>query len=298
LQCRKTVSEDGVAANISSDQGGNVTLYDDGTFTYIPTSDYVGPDYFSYMLTDQSGNTAKATVNLLVQRTHAKVDLQVYLAGALGTGISMNTNLNDRGLLPGQTPTSNIVTPTPAGQPYHIEPWNYTGTEGANWTDADYQAIEAAHDAKVVDWVLVNFRTDIKASDLAGRSAALLLNDGNIVFPESALPLAGLATDAMYILVEHRNHVGAMSPASYSNQTGIGQTPLSGGVWAMLAGDGSQTTDPNGYDVNGNDKTIWVQENGRFDQYLRADYNLDGDVNGGDKAIWYYNNGNFSNIPK
>ncbi len=309
-------NQDGVAANISSDRGGNVSLNADGTFTYTPSSNYVGPDFFSYMLTDQSGNTAKATVNLLVQRTHAKIGVQVYLAGALGTNISMNTKINDRGLLPGQTPVSNIVAPTPAGQPYHIAPWNYTGTEGANWTDADYQAIEAAHDAKVVDWVLVNFRTGIEANTLVGRSAALLLNDGNIVFTENALPLTGLAADALYILVEHRNHVGVMSPAavninsvgeltldlrnkdSYSNATGIGQTTLANGVWAMLAADGSQSTDPNGYDINGNDKTIWTQENGRFDQYLRADYNLDGDVNGADKAIWYYNNGNFSNVPK
>ncbi len=309
-------NEDVMSANIMSDQGASVTLNADGTFIYTTRNGYIGPDFFSYIMTDASGNTVKATVNVLVQRLEAKIDVQVYLAGALGTGITMNTTLNDRGLLPGQTPSSNIAVPTPAGQPYNIAPWNYNGTEGAGWTDANYEAIEAQYDAAVVDWVLVNFRTSTEGSSLVGRIAGILLNDGSVIFPEGTMPLANLTADALYILVEHRNHMGVMSPAavnvsdmgeltldlrdkdSYTTQTGLGQFEMSNGVWAMPAGDGSQATDPTGYDINGNDKTIWVEENGTFDQYLRADYNLDGDVNGGDKVLWYDNNGTFSSVPK
>ncbi len=309
-------NEDVLSANITSDQGADVTLNADGTFIYTAPNGYIGPDFFRYMMTDASGNTAKATVNVLVQRLEAKIDVKVFLAGALGNNIAMSTTLNDRGLLPGQTPNSNIAIPTPAGQPYNTAPWNYNGTEGAGWTDANYEAIEAQYDAEVVDWVLVNFRTEVEASTLVGRIAGILLNDGSVIFPEGTMPLANLTADALYILVEHRNHMGVMSPAavnvsdmgeltldlrdkdSYTTQTGLGQFEMSNGVWAMPAGDGSQTTDPTGYDINGNDKTIWVQENGTFDQYLRADYNLDGDVNGGDKVLWYDNNGTFSSVPK
>jgi len=81
------------------------------------------------------------------------------------------------------------------------------------------------------------------------------------------------------------------------NGTGAGQVELSPGVWAMYAGDGDQSDLPS-YDIQGDDKTIWFETNGIFDNYLPADYNLDGDVNGNDKAFWFNNNGTSSRVLK
>ncbi len=235
--------------------------------------------------------------------------LFVWMQGTFDTAaLMMNTNLNTaRGLLPGQTPTNNLVSPTPPGQPYSIIPWNYTGTEGVNWPDSIYSET-------VVDWVLVSVRTDItKASEVA-IGAALLHNDGEVeVINASFLPDTGL--DSVYVVIEHRNHVAVMTPDkipvnnyrlfhdfrstdSYKDPTSFGQWEILPGVWGMIAGDGSQENDLQSYDVGGADKIIWEQMNGRFDEYLPADYNMDGEVNGGDKSIWVPNNGISSRVPK
>jgi len=65
----------------------------------------------------------------------------------------------------------------------------------------------------------------------------------------------------------------------------------------MFAGDGDQSDFPS-YDIIGTDKSIWVDDNGVFDNYLNTDFNLDGDVNGQDKAFWFENNGVSSRVPK
>jgi len=52
------------------------------------------------------------------------VQLKVWLEGAYDFNTNqMTTNLHTRGLLPGQTPSSPLATPTLAGQPYHTVPW-------------------------------------------------------------------------------------------------------------------------------------------------------------------------------
>jgi len=301
---------------LTTTANGTVVLNSNGTFTYTPDPDYIGADNFSYTVC-ASGNCVKATANILVQRTHAKVSLQALLGGALNVnGQTMNTTLSEeRRVLPGQIPANPLFAPTPAGQPYNKPPWNYTGTEGANWTDADYDNIKATYNSSVVDWVLVTFRAGITPSTEIAKAAGLLLADGRVVFPERVLPLNNIG-NSLYALIEHRNHIGSMSPNlvnlsdraeltfdfrtqdSYRTPAGVGQIEMAAGVWGLIPGDGEQIVDIVSYDVNGNDKIIWQETNGQFDQYLNSDYNLDGDVNGADKAIWNTYNGNFSSVPR
>jgi uncharacterized protein (TIGR03382 family) len=47
---------------------GTATVNADGTITYTPTMDYVGPDSFTYTITDADGQTATATVDVTVAR--------------------------------------------------------------------------------------------------------------------------------------------------------------------------------------------------------------------------------------
>lgn len=188
----------------------------------------------------------------------------------------------------------------PVIQPYSAAPWNYAGTENRNVSN-------------VADWVLVSFRTSTAKEDEVAQTAGLLQTDGCIYFPEDNVLPSGFNT-AVYIVIEHRNHVGIMSSqpvnVSYNTLTydfsiadsyavggGLGQKQLASGNWCMLAGD-INPTDADSYDVNGLDKAIWQNENGLFSSYLSADLNQDGDVNGGDKALWNANNGVFSSVPK
>jgi len=239
----------------------------------------------------------------------ADINLKIALEGVYDTTADlMKTELNTvRKLLPGQTPTSSLITPTPAGQPYDVPPWNYTGIEGGDFTNTDYSD-------DMVDWILVSFRTEIQAAFEVSRTAALLYNDGCINFIDRCALELSQNIDSVYIVVEHRNHIGVMTPYkipilngvltydfttqdSYKNPTSSGQKQLAPNVWGMFCCDGNQQDIPS-FDINGNDKTIWFDNNGFFDLYIPADYNMDGDINGADKAIWVENNGISSRVPK
>jgi len=238
-----------------------------------------------------------------------KLNLRVVLEGPYDKAMDdMSTLLSsERRLLPGQTPTSALVSPTPAGQPYSGPPWNYAGIEGAAFTNADYSA-------DVVDWVLISLRTGTSKASEVAQSAALVLKDGTI---QSAMncPIQVQQSGPFYVVIEHRNHMGIMSAApievvnaemtydfstqdSYRDPTSVGQKQLANGKWVMYAGDMNQTADNPSYDINGTDKAIWQDDNGQFDQYAPADINLDGDINGSDKIPWEENNGNSSRVPK
>lgn len=241
--------------------------------------------------------------------TCVEIDLKVMLEGAYKTTTGMmTTKLNTvRKLLPGQTPASNLVVPTPAGQPYGISPWNYVGTEGADFTVADYTD-------DVVDWVLVSFRAASEAASEVSQTAALLLSNSAVNFIDRCALDLSQNIDSVYVIVEHRSHIGVMTPDkipilngvlnydftlqdSYKDPTSYGQKQVAPDVWSMYCCDGNQQDMPS-FDINGNDKTIWFENNGFFDLYIPADYNMDGDINGADKAIWVGNNGISSRVPK
>jgi len=236
------------------------------------------------------------------------IQLHAYLEGAYdpALGEMRSTLASTRKLLPGQTPTSVLAIPTPAGQPYSAFPWNYPGIEGATWTDANYTGDET-------DWILVSFRTDIQKNTEVGMTAALLKKDGSISFPNRCV-LASTVASPLYIVVEHRNHIGVMTPQpvsvigntltydfrvadSFRDTTSFGQKQTSTGEWTMYAGDANQSDFPS-FDIQGMDKSLWFENNGVFDYYLSPDFNLDGDINGQDKALWFENNGISSRVPK
>ncbi len=236
------------------------------------------------------------------------VQLQVYLEGPYDVASGeMITDLNTlRGLLPGQTPASNVIAPTPPGQPYKVSPWNYSGTEGIDWTDAHYTD-------DMVDWVLVTSRTSLDKNSQVGIAAGIIQKDGSISFIDGC-PLENMGLDSVYIVIEHRNHMGIMTPHkvpvidlglnwdfttsdSYKDATSVGQKEILPGTWAMFAGDGDQSDFPS-FDIKGTDKTLWLNDNGMFQLYQISDFNLDGDVNGADKLLWFDNNGVSSRVIK
>jgi len=223
-----------------------------------------------------------------IQYCPAALDLSVFLEATYDNTTDMMTNvLETQGILPTM-------------QPYNQPPWNYSGSE----------ILEINN---VADWVLVSFRTSTAKQDEIAQTAGLLQPNGRIYFPsESGIPTNFNA--ALYVVVEHRNHIAVMTPQpinisenvlqydfrstdSYSLGGGIGQKELYPDIWAMPAGDIDQT-DVGGYDINGSDKAIWDTQNGLFGSYCSGDLNQDGDVNGGDRIIWQYNNGVFSSVPK
>ncbi len=244
------------------------------------------------VVTDNTGLSTIATHDFDVIRS-ISLDIRVCLEGPM--------------ILSSQTMISFLqqLNLLPAGQPYNVAPWNYMGSEGQGWTSSDYPA-------NAVDWVLVSFRTGLTKSTEVVSTAAVLLNDGSLMFPNPRALLASMG-NSFYIVIQHRNHLGIISAAPISSVNdvlthdfsledsypfGSGQKELAPGLWAMFAGDGNQIDDPNGYDINGWDHADWSYENGGFDIYNIFDFNLDGDVNGIDKILWNINNGTHSSLEK
>lgn len=199
------------------------------------------------------------------------------------------------GLMRNTLETINLLSAT---QPYNVSPWNYNGGETLS-------------SSSNVDWVLVSFRTGIDAESEIARTAGLLQQDGCVYFPNEDIFPSGLSVP-VYIVVEHRNHLVAMTPQpvsvvgntltydfrianGYAAGGGFGQKQLPSGEWCLYAGD--ITSGSLSYDINGADKGTWLMSNGLFNSYFPADLDMNGDVNGGDKAVWLDNNGVFSSVP-
>lgn len=237
-------------------------------------------------------------------------DIKVLLEGAYNqTSGTMDNALHQLELLPGMlftNPGSGVETP--AGQPYDIAPWNYTGNEGDTYSNSDY-------DPTSIDWVLLSLRTGINPNTEIHQTAGILKADGTVEF----LPGTGYTGNAQgpfYVLIEHRNHVGVLSPQPLFPQNrvltydfttqdswvpangGFGQKQLPGGSWGMYAADGDQISDIISYDINGADRIFWGIDNGIFRQYLASDYDLNGEVTGADRILWNVNSGINSSVPK
>jgi hypothetical protein len=294
---------------ISVPSNGTVTMNSDGSFSYAPTATFVGTDKFLYRICDNGSPVLCDTATIYISVTEPKViscitfNLKAILEGPYSTVTGKMSNfLNFSGLLPGQTPIRPTGVATPDGQPYKTAPWNYLGTEVMP---------VGGYPADVVDWVLVSLRTDSLTTTPAFRAAGLLHDDGTISFVS---PCFTVANGSYYILVEHRNHMGAMSHQkinitsgtitydftareSYveTNPPSFGQK-LSGTKYVMYTGDCKKATVNDNYDINAADSNFWKVLSGTFDIYLFGDYNFDADVNNADNVLWKANNGRFSGV--
>ena len=231
-------------------------------------------------------------------------NIKLMLEGCYQTATGlMQTTLNQRGLLPGQTPIGAFAVATPKGQPFKNAPWSYAGTEGDTVT---------TYPATVVDWVLVSLKTDSTSSINVFRTSGWLHSDGHVSF---ITPCFNIADGSYFVLVEHRNHVGVLSPTKVTatnrlitqdfttadsyirvNPPSTGEK-LKSTKWVMMAGDGKNDTPNTNYDVNFNDIQLWKGQSGIFDQYRLGDFNMDADINFSDSFLWKLNSGKYSGVP-
>ncbi len=215
--------------------------------------------------------------------------------------------LEEGGYLPGLTPVTLFGEKTEAGQPYNQLPWNYNGTEGTG----DFSYPEG-----FIDWLLITIRpADLTGSSIC-RRAAMLLEDGSVLFPEG-LESCLLNDELPYhLLVEHRNHLMVMTPEpvymkdgefrydftvqqSYRKLFGSGQKEVAPGVFAMFAGNVDQTrTSSSVRDINFNDILFIQKQSGRNSSYLIGDLDMNGDVNVKDEKLTIENLGRFTDIPR
>ncbi len=212
------------------------------------------------------------------------VDITIFMEGPYN-GTDMNTNLNSQGKLP-------------LSQPYDTDPWYYYGTESVTTMPAN-----------IVDWVLVELRTDVGSGSIYTTRAALLRNDGHIVdLDGNYLGFQDAPPGDYYIVVRHRNHLDIMSanavsldidPTSYDFTTGsdkfygtgIGIKELKTNVWGMVAGDANG----NNY-ISNDDYSLYKASQGN-EGYEGADFNMDTGVYAEDYSLFNENNNRESSVP-
>ncbi|MCB1131750.1 MAG: DUF642 domain-containing protein, partial [Verrucomicrobiae bacterium] len=76
------------ATVVANPSNGSLTLNSDGSFTYTPTTDYVGPDSFTYMANDGTDDSNTATVTITV--SEPTFELAVESSPATGIGITVS----------------------------------------------------------------------------------------------------------------------------------------------------------------------------------------------------------------
>ena len=155
-----------------------------------------------------------------------------------------------------------------------------------NGTPLDYDGTElyTGSGSGITDWVLVELRQTPSGPAVA-RRAALLQTDGDVVSAaDGASPVSfgGVAPGSYYVVVRHRNHLPAMTPAAValpgtadltagSFGTG-GQATVAPGVRALWAGDLNADGLVTALDFNAYSAASAALATG----YVRADLNGDG----------------------
>jgi hypothetical protein len=290
--------------------GGTYTGGCDGTITYTYTySNCPGLDFvwtYTYMV------------------ECSQITLKVFLEGPYSvTGDSMLPTLNVNHVLPGQdkllSPSPSVVLSapfTPFGQPYTIGPWNYAGNTGLNFGDPSAPGAPMGvvpYPADVVDWILVTIRENgILPTNNIWTCAGWVHTDGEVTFPESCAPLSLDIMDDYHVLIQHRNHLGVLSPTfadmpcasaviawdfttanAYEPIFRTGQIEVEPGIWAMIAANGEQIISIEG--IESGDRTKWRMLQNVLG-YSVGDYNMDVSTNSNDETVWKFNQNKSSGI--
>jgi len=214
------------------------------------------------------------------------LNLKSFLQGAYddASGL-MNDGLRSNGLLPLDEPYGALGYPVPA-------------------TSTNMVRLGQTGSAAIVDWVMVELRSEADPTLVVAAQSALIQRDGIIISADGTpLIIDAQGETAVYVAVRHRNHFGMRTANAYSTASNIdidftnssiplfGSNPMSsiGGVNVQIAGDANGDGQVNGVDKN----TFWRLQNANAFIYssARADFNLDGIVNAVDRNFyWRINN--------
>ena len=133
---------------ISGPASGDLTLQDDGGFTYVPDENFNGDDQFTYRMLDGGEASAEATVSILVSDVNdppqANPDL-VFSAEDVAVEIEISTILandfdpdNDQLTVTSLgTPTHGTIEENPDGTIWYVPDANYHGTDQISYSAAD-----------------------------------------------------------------------------------------------------------------------------------------------------------------
>ncbi len=228
----QSVNATGLVTSPVTISGGKYYLTADGNFTFIPDPGFSGPTSFIYTICDDNVQSAcaKATVNILVLKD-LQLQIRVYLEGALYKN-SNAKSADNRPLMRDNLRVSpfsgqNFI---PLSDPYSfatefVDVRNKFTKVGPGLL-SKFQVISdpmtvfgVTGQNAIVDWVFIQLRSKTDNANVIATRSGLLQRDGDVVDLDglSALSFPGVAPDSFYVVVKHRNHLGAMSMPVPSN---------------------------------------------------------------------------------
>jgi hypothetical protein len=210
--------------------------------------------------------------------------------------ITVNTRIFLEGPYSADSMRAVLGSRIPLTQSYTSTPWSYGGNETVTGVSAG-----------VVDWVLLEIRTDTAEATKAGTRAAFVRTDGTIVDLDGTSPVAfGAAAGDYYIVIRHRNHISVMSASAvplsaasplYDFTTGLSRyfggeaISLGGGVYGIAAGDVDGNTGVGASDLVNTRVAIGSVE------YIPEDVDMNGGVGASDLVKVRLNIGQASRVP-
>jgi hypothetical protein len=152
-------------------------------------------------------------------------------------------------------------------------------------------------------------------ADNIWRCAGWVHQDGTVTFPEDCAFPAIISTSDYYVLIEHRNHLGILTPGypnvganmvcdglslqwdftlqdSYKPAFRVGQKLLDG-RWMMYAANGEQVV--NAATIESGDRTLWRSQQNLLG-YRKGDYNMNVSTGSEDESVWKGNQNKSSGI--
>lgn len=134
------------------------------------------------------------------------LDLKVKLQGALlgnGGGSLMRDDLRAKGLLPLKEPYSNLP--------------NITHVNGGGGEEIDQSILNITGSDAIVDWVIIELRSPIRADSIIATRSGILQRDGNIVHIDgvSDITFEFMPSANYYVAIRHRNHLGLITKTPY-----------------------------------------------------------------------------------
>ena len=229
----QNIVAEGTSVNLENIFGGKYWINSSGDFTFIPNTGFAGATSFDYSTCDDGlpSSCASATVYILVL-DDLTLKLRVYLEG----GIYKNNNVrgNEGRPLMRDNLRSNPYTGQtfiPSQDPYSVPGVYVNLTNGyVHKGPGELQKFKSLPQPTdvfaitgqnaIVDWVFIEMRSKSDSTNVLATRSGLLQRDGDIVDVDGVgyLRFSGMSPDTFYIVVRHRNHLGAMSKKHPSYQ--------------------------------------------------------------------------------
>lgn len=220
-----------VAQDITLSEG-TFTLFSTGDYVFEPAEYFFGPVNILYSICDDNMSVAcaDATLHILVVRD-LTIRVRVYLEGPLLNNDNEVGTTHERPLMRDNLRISPYTSKRyiPDNDPY--APMSAISWEGGKEKYAHIESgliskftfiadplsvFDVSGEDAITDWIFVELRSKFDYTNIISTRSGLVQRDGDIVDLDgvSGLRFSGIDVDDYYVVVRHRNHLGAMTASA------------------------------------------------------------------------------------